>query len=85
MNLGLPLASAKLAKTKNGKKEKSECALSFPWYSTKQSFRTRKKKSHGLVGCQILTPILYYTAVLAGEEEGAYITQLIPRTINLVS
>lgn len=37
MKLSLPLVSAKLAKTKNGKREKSDRALSFPWYSTKQS------------------------------------------------
>lgn len=86
MKLSLHLASAKLAKTKNGKKEKSGCALSFPWYSTKQSSKPARKKSHGLIGCQIFSPILYSTAVLAGEEEeGAYITQLTPKTINLVS
>lgn len=86
MKLSLHLASAKLAKTKNGKKEKSGCALSFPWYSTKQSSKPARKKSHGLIGCQIFSLILYSTAVLAGEEEeGAYITQLTPKTINLVS
>lgn len=58
----------------------------FPLVLYQTILRTRKKKSHGLVGCQILTPILYYTAVLAEEEEeGAYITQLTPKTISLVS